>query len=152
MIFQYTDSPSQRQSLQNISEQWQQEGAFWPYDELAKSMEKSDIAIFYAAETQESPWAGAVVLNLIFFEAEILFIYVSPTQRRTGIAESLVQEAINFCRMRPCSKILLEVAAKNLSALKLYEKIGFEVYRSRPKYYANGDDALMMSLDLVGAP
>ncbi|GGA43883.1 GNAT family N-acetyltransferase [Psychrobacillus lasiicapitis] len=52
-------------------------------------------------------------------------LYVKETARRKGIAEKLIGKAIAFAEETDAKGILLETAADNVNAQKLYEKIGF---------------------------
>jgi ribosomal-protein-alanine N-acetyltransferase len=42
----------------------------------------------------------------------------------------------------------LETSVDNLSALSFYKRHGYNVIRTRPRYYSNGVDALVMKKDL----
>ena len=44
-----------------------------------------------------------------------------------------------------CTLITLEVASKNIAAINLYEKFGFEIVNVRKNYYPDGDDAYLMA-------
>jgi len=44
--------------------------------------------------------------------------------------------------------VLLEVRAGNAGAIALYRAAGFEVTGERRAYYANGEDALLMAIEL----
>lgn len=52
-------------------------------------------------------------------------LYVKETARRKGVAEKLIRKAIAFAEETGSKGILLETAADNVNAQKLYEKIGF---------------------------
>ncbi|MDI2586667.1 GNAT family N-acetyltransferase [Psychrobacillus sp. NEAU-3TGS] len=52
-------------------------------------------------------------------------LYVKETARRKGVAEKLIRRAIAFAEESEAKGILLETAADNVNAQKLYEKIGF---------------------------
>lgn len=52
-------------------------------------------------------------------------LYVKEAARRKGIAEKLIRRAIAFAEEAGSKGILLETAADNVNAQKLYEKIGF---------------------------
>lgn len=79
----------------------------------------------------------------------ILSIAIRKKDRRRGIGYRLLSELINVLKAKECSGVLLEVRVSNDVAQVLYQKLGFqEVKRSR-KFYDNGEDALIMVLDLV---
>ena len=43
---------------------------------------------------------------------------------------------------------MLEVAASNMAAIALYERLGFRQVGRRKGYYADGEDACLMNMDL----
>ncbi len=53
-------------------------------------------------------------------------VYVSPEFVRQGIGYSLMQNLISECRNRGCRVLIASIAASNLSALSLFEKLGFQ--------------------------
>ncbi|MFW9830874.1 MAG: ribosomal protein S18-alanine N-acetyltransferase [Candidatus Thorarchaeota archaeon] len=78
----------------------------------------------------------------------ILSIAVSIPYRNKGLGHQLLSELISVLRVKKCKGVVLEVRVSNYSAKVLYEKLGFfEVKRIR-KYYGNGEDAIVMILDL----
>lgn len=73
---------------------------------------------------------------------ELLVIIVDPNYRRLNIGFKLM----NYLIDNNDKDILLEVASKNESAIRLYEKCGFKKIGIREKYYKNLDDAYIMKL------
>lgn len=57
--------------------------------------------------------------------------------------------AVNVLRNCNIFKITLEVRVSNVVAVDFYKKFGFEVERQVPKYYNDGEDALIMYLDVA---
>jgi len=55
---------------------------------------------------------------------------VHPDFRRRGIAQKLVESAIDLVRRRKGKRLLLDVIEGNLPAVNLYSKLGFENYSS----------------------
>ena len=47
------------------------------------------------------------------------------------------------------NKVFLEVRSSNISAIALYEKKGYTKISVRKKYYADGEDALVMVKELI---
>jgi len=95
------------------------------------------------------PRGGVLLLRVAADEAEILTIGV--TARRRGLGTALMRAAIEKARTLGAAMLHLEVAAANLAAQKFYESLGFIMAGRRPKYYANGDDAVLLSLRLGAA-
>lgn len=77
-------------------------------------------------------------------EAEILNIETLPKYRRQGLAASLLAEALAWAIQNQRQAIWLEVRRSNEGALALYAKMGFIRISTRAKYYADGEDALVM--------
>jgi ribosomal protein S18 acetylase RimI-like enzyme len=55
---------------------------------------------------------------------------VHPDFRRRGIAQQLVESAIELVHQRNGKRLLLDVIEENVPAVNLYEKLGFEHYAS----------------------
>ena len=95
------------------------------------------------------------VLGYIFAQnytdfVEIQRIGVSKKARRKRIGETLVKEIEIIAAQLNINKILLEVRKDNLPAIKLYQKLQFEIDSIRKKYYAlDNEDAILMSKELT---
>jgi ribosomal-protein-alanine N-acetyltransferase len=81
-------------------------------------------------------------------EAEILTLCVLPILRRHGLAMFLLGGLLADLKVRGIKKLFLEVAAGNSAALGLYTRAGFKETGRRKSYYANGADAITMTLVL----
>lgn len=92
--------------------------------------------------------AGYVGSWLTLPNAEILNLFVSEDFRGHGIGSSLMDEVIKVCNDNEIENLTLEVRYNNKYAIKLYEELGFKQATIRKKYYGNGDDAVLMVLDL----
>jgi ribosomal protein S18 acetylase RimI-like enzyme len=75
-------------------------------------------------------------------EVQILEVATLPSMRRRGIASALVRAALDLA---PAADANLECRASNAAASRLYEKLGFEQVGKRLKYYADGEDCLLMT-------
>jgi ribosomal-protein-alanine N-acetyltransferase len=82
-------------------------------------------------------------------EAEILNIETLPSHRRQGLGQSLLAEAINWAQVNNRASIWLEVRTSNAPAVSLYSKLGFQTISSRKRYYADGEDALVMKYTVI---
>lgn len=96
------------------------------------------------ATTEEGALAGYGV-TLIPADAadaaELLRIGVDPGHQRRGVGSRLLSNAVSAAARH---RILLEVAADNVTAIKLYLRQGFAVIDWRPRYYRSGADAVIM--------
>lgn len=69
--------------------------------------------------------------------------------RGRGLAKALMREFLDEAARHSAPDAWLEVAVDNKEALGLYEALGFEVVRTRRKYYQPGGiDALVMRKEL----
>lgn len=92
---------------------------------------------------------GFLVARRIVGDLEILNFAVRPDARRRGIGEALLREAFAWGKTFDAATALLEVRASNLTALRFYERRGFEVTGRRKNYYAAPiEDALVLTAPL----
>ncbi|MEI7713577.1 MAG: GNAT family N-acetyltransferase [Rhodospirillales bacterium] len=92
---------------------------------------------------------GMVLARTIVDEAEILTIGVLPEVRRQGLGRDLLTAAMLRAAATDARAMFLEVAEENTGARKLYTNLGFVEVGRRKRYYANGDDALVMRVALM---
>jgi ribosomal-protein-alanine N-acetyltransferase len=90
-------------------------------------------------------YAGAFVLPP---DSDVQTIAVSPDQQGTGLGGRLLDALMDVGRRAGCTHMMLEVRADNTSAASLYERRGFAVISTRPRYYPDGVDARVMRCDL----
>ncbi|HMA49094.1 MAG TPA: ribosomal protein S18-alanine N-acetyltransferase [Magnetospirillaceae bacterium] len=88
---------------------------------------------------------GFVMARMAADEAEILTLLVLPPCRRTGLAQRLLEAALDNAKMQGVQKMYLEVASSNEAAQQLYTKVGFTLVGRRKAYYASGADALLLA-------
>jgi ribosomal-protein-alanine N-acetyltransferase len=98
-----------------------------------------DINVYYVAR-RENKLAGYIGIEHVLDEAHIINLAVNPACRRQGIGEAMVRHVLQNAK-----SFFLEVRKSNAAAVKLYEKIGFQVIDERKNYYVdNQEDALVM--------
>jgi ribosomal-protein-alanine N-acetyltransferase len=69
---------------------------------------------------------------------------VAPDRRGAGIATRLLSRALAVLAREGVGWVKLEVREGNEPALALYREFGFELRRQIPRYYADGETALVM--------
>lgn len=87
---------------------------------------------------------GYVVAMANGREGWIQSIAVEPGSRRKGLGEALMSRALEH--LRGVELVSLLVSSRNVGAIRLYRKLGFEeTGRVVPSYYPDGSDALEMT-------
>jgi len=105
------------------------------------------------AETRQGPGHDQLesrhsILGFIVAQAKrggmghILTIDVLPSSQRLGVGSRLLTAAEDRLRAAPCARVVLETAVDNSGALAFYKRHDYNVVETRPRYYANGVDAL----------
>ncbi|MFB6101531.1 MAG: GNAT family N-acetyltransferase [Haloplanus sp.] len=74
---------------------------------------------------------------------------VDPSSRRRGIGRSLLDQSLVALTVDGAELVKLEVRESNDAAQALYRDVGFETARRIPRYYRDGEDALVMVLDVA---
>ncbi len=118
----------------------------WPKSAFVHELE-NDLAIFNVV-VEGGVVVGYYDLWVAADEAHLLNIVVAAPHRRRGLGTALLDDARAQARRAGCTRIFLEVRAGNAEAKRLYARKGFEYVGRRRKYYADGEDADVMTADL----
>ena len=78
-------------------------------------------------------------------KGHVVSVAVMPDNRRRGIGVALLTAALEGMRKYGAKQCYLEVRVTNEEAVGLYKKLSFEVTRTVHGYYADGEDAYVMS-------
>jgi len=90
------------------------------------------------------PNGGMILARVAADEVEVLTLAVSPPAQRQGIGARLLETAMIVARANGARIAFLEVSVGNTAARALYERAGFTPAGRRPRYYADGTDALVL--------
>lgn len=94
---------------------------------------------------ERAPIVGFAGFWHVFDEAHITTIGVEPGLRGQSLGELLLVALIEEALGRGAGYLSLEVRVSNDIAMRLYEKYGFQVRGTRPRYYIDdGEDAYVM--------
>ena len=89
--------------------------------------------------------AGFAVAQPIRNIGRILTLDILPEARRSGLATRLMREIEMRLRAGGCQQVYLETAVNNEPALRLYQRLGYEILRTLPLYYpTHALDAYLM--------
>lgn len=78
----------------------------------------------------------------------IVSVAVLPQHRGKGVGQALITKAMDGMQLYNAKQCFLEVRVNNTSAINLYKKLGFHVTRTIRSYYADGEDAYVMSREI----
>ena len=81
-------------------------------------------------------------------KGHVVSVAVLPEYRRKGIGRALVTKAMEGMLRYGAKQCYLEVRVTNDEAISLYKKLGLEISRSIRGYYADGEDAYVMTKKL----
>ena len=79
---------------------------------------------------------------------ELTEISVHESYLGRGLGRSLLTRFVDAVRTRGSDELQLEVRHNNAAAIGLYESAGFQRVGLRRRYYRDGTDAVLYSLDL----
>ena len=98
-----------------------------------------------------APCVGFIILRRIADEGELFQIAVDKSARRGGVADMLMNAALDYASDNRLLSVYLEVRRSNDAAICLYKKHGFESVRQRKGYYNSPvEDAVVMMKLLKG--
>ncbi|QGN07607.1 ribosomal-protein-alanine N-acetyltransferase [Halorhabdus sp. CBA1104] len=111
-----------------------------------------DAPAFLVAVDRDSGQDGAVIGYIVADAVpnhgtplgHVKDLAVHPDCRRTGIGRQLLERAVCTLRSTGVGSIKLEVRESNDPAKRLYQRTGFVHRRTIPRYYDDGEDALVM--------
>ena len=115
----------------------------WSEALVADELPRAD-RVWWAAYEGEAlaGYAGGWIVD---GQVQILKVGVDPAMRRRGIARELLAHVAADARDLGASRCSLEVRAGNVGAQELYAALGFRSLGVRPRYYSDGEDAVIMA-------
>ena len=119
----------------NFGRDWPSANAFLAGVE--KLIDTNDTEFLLAAPHDDSPPTGVAQIRFRWgiwhasTDCWLEDLFVEESSRRQGVAEALVELAVERATERGCRRIELDVSEANAAGLALYEKLGFG-YKSEP--------------------
>jgi len=123
-----------------------EEGIAYPKEVFSYYLKLKNFLCYVIEE--QNKIVAFIIANYQKSYAQIITIDVHPDYRRKGygkrlmklVEEELIKVNVKF--------IFLYVAENNNSAIKLYEKLGYEIHDKVPNYYKQNLDAYVMIKNL----
>ncbi|MCD4727154.1 MAG: ribosomal protein S18-alanine N-acetyltransferase [Pirellulales bacterium] len=119
----------------------------WPTGDFKRLLDYP-ACLITIAELLDHSICGFSVSHYEAGDAQLFNLAVLPQFRKQGCAQLLVESVIRAAVIQECCRLHLEVRRSNLAAIALYEKMKFQEMNVIQKYYANGEEALTMMLQL----
>jgi [ribosomal protein S18]-alanine N-acetyltransferase len=80
-------------------------------------------------------------------KGHVVSVAVLDQHRGKGIGKALMLEGINGVVSRKSDEIYLEVRISNIQAIRMYQKLGFQIKSRLRSYYRDGEDAYLMAFE-----
>ena len=118
------------------------------FEEEIRSPRTAALGAWTVGDSGDEALVGMCFTSTVLDEASLTSLAVHPRLRRRGIGEALVCESMARAQAAGAARFLLEVRLGNEAALRLYGRCGLTVAGRRPRYYRDGEDALLLSASL----
>ena len=119
---------------------------FWNYSILKDEL--SNANSYYLVAKLDNEILGFAGIKYVLNDADIMNIVVKKSKRKSGIGSLLLKNIIELCKKLNVSTLFLEVNEKNLPAISLYKKFGFEGVGFRKNYYKENNAIVMKKENL----
>ena len=94
---------------------------------------------------------GYALVMMVMDEAHLLNLSIAKPQQKQGLGRYLLEHMISNAKQHKAINMFLEVRPSNVSAIALYENMGFSEMALRRGYYPSEhgrEDAVLMGLAL----
>ncbi|WP_206168696.1 ribosomal protein S18-alanine N-acetyltransferase [Staphylococcus lutrae] len=118
----------------------------WTIDAFYYELEQNHFAHYFVLEF-EAQIIGYLGIWIVVDQAQITTIAVDESYRGLGLGQLLLKHGLNFAKA-VATIMSLEVRIDNVVAQHVYQKLGFQFGGKRKNYYGDGEDALVMWVNL----
>lgn len=139
--------PDEFETLWRMDQECFPAGIAYSKPELRTYMRQRGAFTLVAANDETGDPQGFIVAQA-GLKGHIVTIDVLAAARRGGVGSQLLRAAEDRLKQGGSRAVGLETAVDNTEALKFYKRHGYSVFRSWPRYYSNGVDALVLRKDL----
>lgn len=116
-------------------------------EEMLSAELHNKFAHFFVALDNDFP-IGYIGGWVIDGTCDIINFVVNKYYQHKGIGQMLMKEIENVSLRENAKEIMLEVRSQNTQAINFYKLQGFMHIATRPTYYKNGDDALVLRKEI----
>lgn len=124
----------------------------WTAEQILDEIKRRDVARCMVAEHGETGrMCGFIMAWLVADELHITNMAVDPELRAQGVASAMLGHLLSLSTAEGAVWCALEVRKSNEPARSLYRKHGFRIIGRRRGYYPDGEDALVMGIELTSS-
>ena len=116
----------------------------WTFGMVERELENLSGQTTWIIE-ESSAILGYCMMRIFCNEANITNMAIKSSRQKQGLGSFLLDHVLNQLPIK--SSVFLEVKDGNLSAINLYQRVGFKVINLRKNYYKNGKTAFIMHLE-----
>ena len=116
----------------------------WTFGMVERELENLSGQTTWIIE-ESSAILGYCMMRIFCNEANITNMAIKSSRQKQGLGSFLLDHVLNQLPIK--SSVFLEVKEGNLSAINLYQRLGFKVINLRKNYYKNGKTAFIMHLE-----
>ena len=94
---------------------------------------------------------GYALIMMVLDEAHLLNLSIAKDHQKQGLGRVLLEHMVDIAKNNQAANMFLEVRPSNISAIALYENMGFNEMAIRRGYYPaknSREDAVLMGLAL----
>ncbi len=117
------------------------------FDMLYTELKMNPFAYYFVLEVDEK-FGGYIGSWIEKDHSEIINFLIVPEYQGNGFGSLLLSFLIDLVKAIGAPSISLEVRESNEKAISLYEKFGFKYSHTRNGYYRNGENALVLILEV----
>jgi len=118
----------------------------WTIDAFYHELNENNFAKYFVVIFKEEI-IGYLGLWIVIDQAQITTIAIKESFRDYGLGQLLLNYVMDYAR-HTCDVMSLEVRITNVIAQHVYKKLGFQYGGKRKNYYGEGEDALVMWVNL----
>ena len=121
-------------------------GGLWTEDGYRRELDSpnSDLLMLQQVGAETQSIIGLACLWAILEEAHITVLAIDPLYQRQGLGQAILWMLLTAAWKRDLEWATLEVRPSNQAAIGLYRRFDFQDVGHRRKYYADGEDALIL--------
>ena len=118
----------------------------WTIDAFYHEIEQNEFATYFVIEYDDKI-IGYLGLWIVIDQAQITTVAITHQFRGFGLGQLLLEYVKNYAS-HTCEEMSLEARIGNEIAQHVYKNLGFQYGGKRKNYYGEGEDAIVMWVNL----